>query len=205
MHDLLERSDLALTPDDPSWWFSHGLERHAKRGSDALAVSAPVDLRRSQISDECARSNLRWLQLMREAARRGIHVRWNLTAFDGDPATLFHISAPSETELSAEIAGTWRSQFVFGRLYWRFGGDFLMVKDRRRSDNEKVVIVLEDPWQIDHFRKWGEVGDLRGLTQEAKDFLDELLELDLALRCGDFFIMLPYRMTFWPVPNYLIS
>ena len=80
-----------------------------------------------------------------------------------------------------------------------------MVKDRRRSDDEKVVIVLEDPWQIERFRNWEEVTDLRGLDEQASQLLDEFVALELALVCGNLFVMLPYRMTFWLVPNYLVS
>jgi len=61
-----------------------------------------------------------------------------------------------------------------------------------------------DPDQIEMFRSMSSVVKAPPTGTAEREFLDELIELQLAIRCENWCTALPFRMTHWPVPNHMI-
>lgn len=168
--------------------------------SRRIVLTQSIDLREEAISGNGGRMQCDLLMVVREGTRHGIDIEWSLKGFDRSEEELYHLTPPMVFEGRPDSLGRWRNRFLFGLLFWRNGGSFIMLKDRRASAHEKAVILLDHLTQVTCFMRLNSVTDVTDLDAQETAVLEEFVDLGLVLRCGAFALALPYRLSHWPVP-----
>jgi hypothetical protein len=219
--DATPLSKLTLGCETDPRQILQAIDELVEQGIELLCLELPLDLRRTGQGSQAAFTALSYVELIREAVRRGLQVEWRLQALDVPYKQLAHLPAPSldrldspilngislpshQPPLSAEDFSTWQATYEFGLCFWRFGGSFIAIRDRRLASHEKVIIHIDDPDQVRYFQQWGQVTDVQNCNADQQECLDDLLALQLVLQCEQYALVLPYRMTHWPVPEGLI-
>ena len=200
----IEEAPLVVPADtDPARWLTTGaLQDWCTQGGQILQLQHPLELRANATTSLI---DLEWLRVVREATRQGLRVNWTLASADpGIPELLAHLPAPATSALSAAEHRRWTMYHVFGRLYWRHGGSFVQIRDRRGADAEKVLVSIDDPQQVAWIHELDMIMPLQGPSSEAHEFVDVLAEMGLVLRGESCALLLPYRMSIWPVPNHMV-
>ena len=88
------------------------------------------------------RATLAAVRLLREAAADGLPVTWNGTLGDGiAPRLLMHLPPPQAAVGESNDASTeeWRRRYRPGLCYYRFGPEFVFVKDVRTPGDFRSV------------------------------------------------------------------
>jgi hypothetical protein len=200
----IEEAPLVLPADtDPARWLATGaLQDWCARGGQALQLQRTLELRANAAT---SRIDLEWLRVVREATRHGLRVNWALASDDPDiPELLAHLPTPTMSALSTADRRRWTERHVFGRLYWRHGCSFVQIRDRRGADAEKVLVTIDDPQQVAWIHELDMIKPLQGPASEAREFVDVLAEMGLVLIGESCALLLPYRMSIWPVPNHMV-
>lgn len=144
-------------------------------------------------------NDIEHLRMLRELTSRTIRVDWRI---DGEPAfdlrDHVHLVPPAADDDDPPIADEWRSGYRYGTLYYRNGPTFISVKDVRPGGEHARMTI--DRTGTEHFRLLANRCRLDELPEDTLDALETALELGLAIRGREQFLLLPYRMRAWPVP-----
>ncbi|WP_148289803.1 DUF5825 family protein [Ideonella sp. B508-1] len=163
-----------------------------------LMLKDPVQLNSASAATHLR--TVRAISLLRELARRGRKIDWSILDVNEVGHELFHLPPPSNVSKSS----AWRANFAFGTCYWRKGGRFVMIKDRRANPSERKMFILDEMALVQTFCTFQTARSVDALSTIEFEFLEELVETQLVFRRGEYAVLLPYRMTYWPVPSSLV-
>jgi Family of unknown function (DUF5825) len=167
----------------------------ARQGYGFVSVHGPVNVG-LQIDDD-----LRLLRFLREITSHTIRLEWTLAGCPLlDPSAFVHLIPPAAGADSAAraCAEAWRDGYRYGAFYYRYGPDFITVKDVR-AGVESVHLTIDGDGSA-HFRALVDGESLADLDNDLRDALRDAMEAGLAVQGDDTFLVLPYRMRHWPVP-----
>ncbi|HEX5405532.1 MAG TPA: DUF5825 family protein [Pseudonocardiaceae bacterium] len=169
--------------------------RAAEDGCERLVVTGPV------VTGQDIDADLGLLRFLREATSKTLRVAWQLA---GRPLVaerdLVHLVPPTAgvDSAAAECVTAWRGGYRYGSYHYRWGPDFVTVKDIRPGGPPVHLTIDGDSAQ--QFRELTDVADLADLSPAATTALADAVEFGLAVRGERTFLVLPWRMRRWPVP-----
>ena len=163
-----------------------------------INITETVDL--SPDHPQSASTVVSLLFLLKEATARGLIVSWSLFEDSTiEPLPFSHLWPPLEEGASNPTVEEWRDTYRFGKCYWRNGGKFIEVIDKRDPDNQFQHLIDELP-MINLF-KAAAVPTPRGdLERISKKALHELEAANLIWSYGEYCLSVPYRIASWPIP-----
>lgn len=127
-----------------------------------------------------------WLAFLRDLASCGVEVLWTCAEDSVVPEAVFrHLPPPQGRS----------RDFRFGTFYWRFGPDFVTIRDSR--DEGVRLFILDDTDSRETFLRSVDGVERKSVAKEAAE---RLLKEGLIAELGDWLLALPYRMRHWPVP-----
>lgn len=193
----LSGSSLSIGSDFFSKFDDSIVKSLCKKGVKSICITDKVLL--NFLDEKFSGSSLLFLRTLKFCTARGIDVRWKLKRFKGDSIEyLNHLWPPQCSNMPSEIENYWRFVYRFGACYWRNGGDFLEVIDKRNPNNQSQHII-DEVKMLKVFRAGVNLGCLKDF--EGDDEVFKILK-DVGLIITDkvFFLTLPYRIAEWPVP-----
>ncbi|GAA3659666.1 hypothetical protein GCM10022224_023850 [Nonomuraea antimicrobica] len=138
---------------------------------------------------------VRSLALVRELTALGIVTEWRLR-LGGDVSwqVMSHLYPPLEiVSGETEALRHWRNAYVTGRLIWRRGPGFLLVRDCRWGGMRRFTIT-----QSDYLRVIEALNEGDAAANAPARVLATLAARHLAVRVGSMYCWLPYRVRRWP-------
>ncbi|HEX6288851.1 MAG TPA: DUF5825 family protein [Herpetosiphonaceae bacterium] len=183
--------------DDPEVWpDEQSVGVLARATVPTIVVERPVVL-----SAEAPRATLAFIRFLRDSLSFGLRVQWQGSADETiDLERLVHLPAPTEDPVD-EPFEIWRQLYSFGRMYWRRGPGFVIIRDTRPTVIQ-ARFVLDEAALCETFQRMQvpvRISDLAqddALAEAAQTLLDE----GIALRLDDWCVALPFRMRTWPIP-----
>ncbi|SMD24904.1 DUF5825 family protein [Kibdelosporangium aridum] len=139
------------------------------------------------------------LRFLVSAAERYVRVEWHLVGELPWPLhTVVHLPPPATADDAAsDIARQWREQSGLALCTYRYGPDFVVLRDNRPG-KDRFRGLLGADW-VQPFR------DLVARIAVDNRLLDELVAADLAIRLGDGeHVVLAVRLLRWPVPYFAV-
>ncbi|RSM87874.1 hypothetical protein DMH04_09095 [Kibdelosporangium aridum] len=154
-----------------------------------LRLRAPLKFGTDPAQDAAA------LRFLVSAAERYVKIEWHLAGeLPWRLHTVVHLPPPAT---GGEIARKWRELFRLALCTYRYGPDFVLLRDNRPG-KDRFRGHLGADW-VRPFR------DLVAGTGADKRLLDELVAADLAIRLGDGeHVVLATRLRRWPVPHFTV-
>jgi len=175
------------------------VKRLCDTGIKTVQINGKIDL----VSDGQANASicLDFLSFLKEATARGLVVNWWLDNDGSIDTTLYtHLWPPllEEGEQSISVA-TWQQTYRFGKCYWRNGGQFIEVIDKRDLHNQFQHLIDENP-MLEIFKAAHKPVSRQGLVAISQEALHDLEAANLVISRGPLCLTMPYRVIDWPIP-----
>lgn len=153
-------------------------------------------------------ANFAVLRLLGAAMEVGLRTDWTLdsvSSFDLDDLDNFaHWPPPTRalTRMAQHVLEQWQERHRPGLCSYRYGPDFVAIKDVRRS-NASFRATLDEPY-VARFRALTAATRVDELSSDESALLAELRAHGLALIDGTHFLLSPYRIRTFPIPFSLV-
>ena len=144
-------------------------------------------------------SHLGFLRLLRDCASWGISVDWRAAHESGYPLQeLVHLPPPNE---DSATRSAWDGEYRFGKMFWRNGPGFVLVKDTRDSDRS-ARFTLDDPESLSVFFACQRPTDIlaAATTPKEREVLLAMIEERVVFRVAESVLVLAVRARRWPIP-----
>ncbi|WP_436533246.1 DUF5825 family protein [Actinoplanes sp. HUAS TT8] len=156
----------------------------AESGPAAVAALAVAGVDRLVVSEPVGAATADWIELAKAALTHGLPLHWTGTA-----GPEFAHLVPARTDLEG------RRRWRYGLLTWRRGPGFVLVDDRRDSEDRRSL-VIDSPPLVEAFGP--ELDRPAAGTAGTDPLLAELAGVGL-VTSGPVAVWLPYRMLRLPV------
>lgn len=181
-----------------SSWSDGEISALCNTGIKIVIVEEPVLL--SLANPSTAHVSLGFLACLKSATARGLQINWSLEEHCDIHCGLLSYLWPPTSDVSDDSAGDyWRKTYRFGQCYWRNGGSYIEVIDKRDRENQ-MQHILEEKLMLEIFRTAIIPCPRTQLSALSEDALLQLEEAGLILSGADLSLTLPYRIAQWPVP-----
>ncbi|WP_327117680.1 DUF5825 family protein [Nocardia sp. NBC_01730] len=141
------------------------------------------------------------LRLLGAAMEAGVRIDWTLGSaaphgLDG----VVHLPPPAHAEgyTAKETLARWRERHQVGLCSYRYGPDFVAIRDIRRAE-ASFRATLDEP-HTTRFRALAAATHVDALTGDELILLAALRDNDLVFIDGAHFLLSPYRVRTFPIP-----
>jgi hypothetical protein len=141
------------------------------------------------------------LRLLGAAMETGVRIDWTLgSATPHGLDCVVHLPPPARAEgnTAKETLARWRERHQVGLCSYRYGPDFIAIRDIRRAE-ASFRATLDEP-HTTRFRALAEATRVDELTGDEFMLLADLRNNGLALIDGAHFLLSPYRVRTFPIP-----
>ncbi|MGW4094007.1 DUF5825 family protein [Nocardia sp. NPDC004750] len=141
------------------------------------------------------------LRVLGTAMEAGVRVDWSLAS--AGPYGLddvVHLPPPARADgrTTEEALARWRERHQVGLCCYRYGPDFVAIRDLRRAE-ASFRATLDEP-HTSRFRALAAATRIDELTRDELRLLTDLRDNGLAIIKGAHFLLSPYRVRTFPIP-----
>jgi ribosomal peptide maturation radical SAM protein 1 len=163
-----------------------------------VEVQVPWEM---EIGEQDHEVSAHFVRFLRDCTSQRLRVQWKGQMSNTlKPRVLLHLEPPMLPDTTPQEAlRTWNAEHSYGRCFWRLGQNFLTIKDMRQPRGAARFTLERGP-VYELFTELAAPRRMQELVQHDREALDALIQEDLVLQLGDWFVALPYQIRHWPIP-----
>lgn len=179
--------------DGESWPSEEEIARLIKVSVSEVYIKHPIT-----ISQQDAQRSLEFIRFLRDAISYGLQIEWkSIFKKSANIRYFIHLPPPS----SGIKSRVWNREYSYGKMFWRKGPGFILIKDMR-SVSKQTRYIFDDMASLEAFQNIQTPIHLSEMqySSKIKDAIHEFISEGIALQIGEYILALPYRMRNWPIP-----